>query len=196
MNSLISKINWLGTGLVIGFALSFLGAYAAPDTLGDTNMRLAVLFGATALSLLATRRFFVAPATTTAPASPASRPAHLPPFGIPAAMPGLALKKNTPVPPKSDFHGIAPIKVDMGAATSLTVESTKQDDGSTTVTVTATGFSGSQFKSKIRPRLENISGKGITWSNPINLGEGTRKMVCTIAAGADVNAVLARITRS
>ncbi len=199
MNSLISKINWLGTALVVGLALSFIGAYSAPDTFGDNSTRLLVACLGAALCLLSTRRFFLsdatAPATSTARAKQQPAP-HFPPLSMP--LPGLAFRRPTPImsPSTQEPDAALPKRVDFGSGSHLVIEARTEDDGDTTLTVTAYGFSGSQFKSKIRPRLENISGKGITWSNPVNLGEQQRKMECTIAAGADVKAVIARIARN
>jgi hypothetical protein len=76
----------------------------------------------------------------------------------------------------------------------ITATVTKNDDASLAVTVVVTGASGSDFKGNggIRSALESV--QGIAWSNPTNAGGGTRRMEGKIAAGANHQAVIGKLT--
>jgi len=91
-----------------------------------------------------------------------------------------------------DEHSEADTNGTLVANSRVTVE--VQGAGSeTTITVTVAGLTSSQFKGDngLRARLSAI--RGISWSNPTNLGDGRRKMVGTIAPSADRTEVLSRL---
>lgn len=62
-------------------------------------------------------------------------------------------------------------------------------EGQPKVIVTVTGFSGSDFKSRVRPALERVS--CIKWDFPKNLKEGTRQMTGTVRGGTVDSAIAA-----
>jgi hypothetical protein len=68
------------------------------------------------------------------------------------------------------------------------------NDGVTTVTVTISGVSSAKFKDKqsgLRKKIEGVA--GVTWSNPKNLGNGSREMVGRIRDNSSRETVIARL---
>lgn len=67
-------------------------------------------------------------------------------------------------------------------------------DGATVVTVTISGVSSSKFKDKqngLRKRIEAVS--GVRWTNPKNLGNGSREMVGRLTDPTRREAIIARL---
>ncbi len=71
----------------------------------------------------------------------------------------------------------------------LQVRTEPQPDGTVKITVVAVGYSGSQFKQRIRPRLASV--RPVKWQHPTNLGEGKRQMEGVISGlpGAAIAAI-------
>lgn len=133
----------------------------------------------------------VAPALT-ARKQPASRPAPKVQADRPAAK---RLPQLTKMPVPATL-----VNVNVGdtphviKSSKITATVTKNDDASLSVAVVVSGASGSDFKGNggIRAALQSVP--GIAWSNPTNAGAGTRRMEGRIAAGANHQQVLAKLT--
>jgi hypothetical protein len=95
--------------------------------------------------------------------SPPSKPKRVAP--APAAVPST----NLQVP--------GTFKVGSGES-HIEVTTANGENGAVTVNVVAVGYSGSEFKNRVRPRLENVS--NIRWQHPKNLGNGKREITGVI----------------
>lgn len=123
--------------------------------------------------------------STVAPAVTSRRQAERP---APTRL--AALAKAAPAPVSIISIGDKPHVI---KSNRITATVTKNDDASLAVSVVVTGVSGSDFKRNggIRANLENVS--GIAWTNPTNAG-GSRRMEGKVAAGANHQAVIAKLT--
>jgi hypothetical protein len=137
----------------------------------------------------------VAPAITSRRQQSAQRPAPTPQSAPAQKTPAKRLAQLTKVPVPATL-----VNVNVGdtphviKSSKITATVTKNDDASLTVAVVVTGASGSDFKGNggIRAALQSVS--GIAWANPTNAGAGTRRMEGRIAAGANHQQVLAKLT--
>ena len=66
-------------------------------------------------------------------------------------------------------------------------------EGQPKVFVTIAGFSGSDFKSRVRPALERVS--SVKWEFPKNLKDGRRQMVGTVRGGT-IDGAIADVRRA
>lgn len=134
----------------------------------------------------------VAPALTPRK-QPAPRPATKQQAALktPPAAKRLPQLTKAPVPATFVNVGDTPHVI---KSSKITATVTKNDDASLSVAVVVTGASGSDFKGNggIRAALQSV--QGISWANPTNAGAGTRRMEGRIAAGANHQQVLAKLT--
>lgn len=154
-------------GTPLGHVLSFLGA-------GGLTASFCLLFG----SKPEPSRFVTPRKNATDKTSNAGR--FVRPAPKVTTTTGEPLAANALTAPASTA---TEFKVDSGTGGSLLVTSAPQEDGSVAITVKVVGYTGSQFKNRIRNRLENV--RGVSWKNPVNEHNGTRRVEGTIgAAGA------------
>lgn len=73
----------------------------------------------------------------------------------------------------------------------IDVKAELQPDSSVIVVVTVSGFTGAEFKKRIRPRLQQVS--GIKWKHPTNIGDGARRMEGTVKAGTRADLAVAAV---
>lgn len=171
--------------VLVGIAASAVAGFALPDMVNTpvgygASFLIAAAIASTGVALFTVKpdpSRFVTPTSGSSPKTSSSsrfvRPAPkvTTTDGAPLAVDALPAPSSTP----TEF------KVDGGSGCSLLVSSALQEDGSVAISVKVTGYSGSQFKTRIRARLENV--RGVCWNNPVNEKNGTRRMEGTVRSG-------------
>lgn len=204
-------------GLVLAAAVSFFAGAALPETLGSTVGHALSFAGGSALFLGLFYAYNRANASGDCgcpgarPSDPSpllppdvtKQPKQLKPDGCQTGnCSHTEAEHGKPAPkakkPKVDPNAIIGVRQfgskfrSHGNGSSyLEVETVPQEDGSLKVTVVSVGYSGRDFKDRIRPRLEKIG--GIKWQHPSNLGENRRQLDGSIPKGGNANAVLGAI---
>lgn len=75
----------------------------------------------------------------------------------------------TPVQPAAVAPVFGSFRVDTGSGTYLDVLTTDEGDGNDRILVTAGGYTNSQYKNRVRPRIEGV--RSVRWLNPQGLGK-------------------------
>lgn len=101
---------------------------------------------------------------------------------------GTARGGSIPTPPARNAVSPAPSKPAPSRAISGNFDiSVDTVDGAQKVTVIVKGFSGSDWKSRVRPAIERVS--SVKWEFPKNLGDGRRQLTGTVRGGSADRAV-------
>lgn len=188
----MSRTTSILVSLLVGLAAAAAGYFGAPEATATGYMPAALFLGAGFASFLALSRFSThstapAPAAkgkgdcTPCAAKQASAPKHVRPAPVVTTV--AATTAGASGKQRVSFGGDEVLEVESAPATG------EDAAGKVEITVTATGFSGSRYKLKVRTRLQNI--RNVSWTEK-NLGERKRTMVAVVPA-ADANRVIGAV---